>query len=151
MWRSLTLTWPPVHLSSESERTLARRHFKSEQKCLTGSFPSIHKLRGCVLQNRLREAKFAGEYAVRPAIASQDEGDHVTTAETSTRLRSRASSAVWGSPAGIEPQHATRLSNNSNWIPSEGQVYTTLPKKPNEVITPWIRLQNQKEAETAAA
>lgn len=150
-WRSLTSRQPPVHLGSESERTLAPRHFKSEQECLTGSFPSSPQFRGGVLQ--LSWGKPGLEVKPRrPATARQAEGDHVTTSETSIRLHRAAGHPLLSEEARlVSNPHATRLSNNSIRVPSAGQVYAKLPKKPNEVITPWIRLQNQEETKTAAA
>lgn len=121
------------------------------QECLTGSFPSSPQFRGGVLQ--LSWGKPGLEVKPHcPATASQAEGDHVTTSETSIRLHGAAGHPLLSEEARlVSNPHAMLLSNNSIWIPSAGQVYAKLPKKPNEVITPWIRLQNQEETQTAAA
>lgn len=106
VWRSLT---PTVHVRSESETTFAPRHFKSELKCLTGSVPSSHQFGGGVLQSSEGSQIWSSSHCQSGWGWSCYDIRSVHTAPQS----SRASSAVWGSPAGIEPQHATLLSNNS--------------------------------------
>lgn len=116
VWRSLTLTWPPVHLSSESERTLALWHFRAEVANRKLSFQSPVQ--------RLCFTESAEESQVcrwRRCPSSHCQSGWGWSCYNSRNLHtalqsSRASSAVWGSPAGTEPQHATRLSSNSIWI-----------------------------------